>query len=1270
MNKLKFIFSLWSILIFATVTRAQIDKLALTEINFLVDGQDVDSSSFGDVTVELRFSENMDQAIDPIVKFGLGETYELNLPEGEGWINATLWQGFFTISKNNPITGDGQYNFRVAGAKSESGVEMDTTLSISLEKSLFICRYGAILTPTSSLDFGTLNVWGAKTLLLTLTNESCADLAIDSITLIRPDVFSVTPAVPFTIAGGASRTLNIRFTPGARTNYTDTMVINSSDPDNPELNVNLQGNGKGAQMVVSPDSEVNFGKVAFGTDSTRLVLVHNIPANEASLSDTLVINNVTTNDEIYNVSIKTFKVAPGDTVGIPVTFTPANNIAYNNRILTIYSNDLTQQTRTFVLNGDGRDDRPPAQIASVSAPWGEGPATFGGRTLDICWQNPNDPTGIRAIWYYFTQAENAPGNEPDTSATETSVGGRYALELNGNCASLPLFGRIRSGVWNCYLWLEDGNGNRSWSSRLRTVFTYDAPYARIAGLRAPWGGGAAYTNSRNLSICWDDPKDPNGTASIWYYFTTSPETPASEPDSSQGGVIAGRIPVSSPCATLPLFRLSGSGNWYCYLWLEDGLGNRDFSTASRTSFVYDINPPLRPALLYRSIPYAQWFGTDKTFRISLRLFNDAQRGFKDASEVRWRFTDAPASGSNFHGRFLIGDSEQDSLSLTIPFDDETYCGDDTLFVWLADSAGNTNVNSPETFLYRFDICSPDIERILPDNVNIAQLAESFNDTLVITDDFSVDTAWVVYRFGGADAQEPARPVVRIGNSNRYLLNLPMAGITKRGVEVRVFATDALGNTGFAPGDGFCEEDDSEPWFPIRTRFMGEGDFRIDADGEAVPLLVSDSARTNYQLFSVPYVAEKQDVMAILEDDLGKYDDTKWRLFDYLTEQGKFVEGDTARPFIPGRSYFLVTRQNGIVVDGGAGLTRRTVCPDTIRLYEGWNLIATPFNFPVSRESLSLINSNGAVTLRSYERGWNIVDVMDPWKGYALYVTSANSNAPIYLVIRPKAAAGRLNKSAGDFWNLQSDEWLVQISANIKDYSDTENWAGVHHLATRGFDGLELAEPPVIGDFVKVSFPQSDWNQRSYDFSTDIRANDTGNQAWEFRVATDVPHEKIRLSFDFLGSFPASAEVYLIDATQRISHNLSSASEYEFTSGASGASRLFKLIVGTREFATAAAGDIALVPTKFALSQNYPNPFNPETTIQYALPEDAVVHLEVFDLLGRRVATLIDREEIHAGYRTVSWNGLTSNGQRAASGVYVYRLKAGGQVFAKKMILLK
>jgi hypothetical protein len=296
--------------------------------------------------------------------------------------------------------------------------------------------------------------------------------------------------------------------------------------------------------------------------------------------------------------------------------------------------------------------------------------------------------------------------------------------------------------------------------------------------------------------------------------------------------------------------------------------------------------------------------------------------------------------------------------------------------------------------------------------------------------------------------------------------------------------------------------------------------------------------------------------------------------------------------------------------------------------------------------------------------------MDPWKGYALYVTSANSNAPIYLVIRPKAAAGRLNKSAGDFWNLQSDEWLVQISANIKDYSDTENWAGVHHLATRGFDGLELAEPPVIGDFVKVSFPQSDWNQRSYDFSTDIRANDTGNQAWEFRVATDVPHEKIRLSFDFLGSFPASAEVYLIDATQRISHNLSSASEYEFTSGASGASRLFKLIVGTREFATAAAGDIALVPTKFALSQNYPNPFNPETTIQYALPEDAVVHLEVFDLLGRRVATLIDREEIHAGYRTVSWNGLTSNGQRAASGVYVYRLKAGGQVFAKKMILLK
>lgn len=89
------------------------------------------------------------------------------------------------------------------------------------------------------------------------------------------------------------------------------------------------------------------------------------------------------------------------------------------------------------------------------------------------------------------------------------------------------------------------------------------------------------------------------------------------------------------------------------------------------------------------------------------------------------------------------------------------------------------------------------------------------------------------------------------------------------------------------------------------------------------------------------------------------------------------------------------------------------------------------------------------------------------------------------------------------------------------------------------------------------------------------------------------------------------------------------------------------------------------PTAFSLAQNYPNPFNPVTEISYQLPADCHVKLEVFGVLGRKVATLVDEHQ-PAGNRTVHWNA----GADVASGIYFYRLQAGDFVEMKKMVLLR
>ncbi len=101
---------------------------------------------------------------------------------------------------------------------------------------------------------------------------------------------------------------------------------------------------------------------------------------------------------------------------------------------------------------------------------------------------------------------------------------------------------------------------------------------------------------------------------------------------------------------------------------------------------------------------------------------------------------------------------------------------------------------------------------------------------------------------------------------------------------------------------------------------------------------------------------------------------------------------------------------------------------------------------------------------------------------------------------------------------------------------------------------------------------------------------------------------------------------------------------------------------------AAAGD-QLAPREFELFQNYPNPFNPSTTISYRMNKSGEVELAVYNALGQKISTLV-RERQAAGNYQVQWNGRNEAGEQAASGVYLYRLRAGSAVETRKMVMLR
>jgi hypothetical protein len=174
---------------------------------------------------------------------------------------------------------------------------------------------------------------------------------------------------------------------------------------------------------------------------------------------------------------------------------------------------------------------------------------------------------------------------------------------------------------------------------------------------------------------------------------------------------------------------------------------------------------------------------------------------------------------------------------------------------------------------------------------------------------------------------------------------------------------------------------------------------------------------------------------------------------------------------------------------------------------------------------------------------------------------------------------------------------------------------------------------------------------------------------------------VTLTWPEIRNFPSDWVLELVDARTGATVNMLSETSFEFevqpalrksapreprmtpsVQSADGSTALF-LRVGPATSTSVQTGGVD-VPLVTELYGNYPNPFNPTTRIQYALPFASHVRLEVFDLMGRRVALLVDGEQ-RAGSQFVNFDASS-----LSSGVYVYRLTAAGQTLTRKMTLVK
>ncbi|MEE2765305.1 MAG: T9SS type A sorting domain-containing protein [Candidatus Neomarinimicrobiota bacterium] len=336
-------------------------------------------------------------------------------------------------------------------------------------------------------------------------------------------------------------------------------------------------------------------------------------------------------------------------------------------------------------------------------------------------------------------------------------------------------------------------------------------------------------------------------------------------------------------------------------------------------------------------------------------------------------------------------------------------------------------------------------------------------------------------------------------------------------------------------------------------------------------------------------------------------------------------------------------------------------PFTITLKQGWNMVGSPFAFPVQvtadPEVVSAIYFYGDSTGTD---GWEIQGYeMDPWAGYAVHSDSEGATLELLPFMDDNA-----DDSAA---RTVSFGWRLNLVVNGKKYFDRTGRIGRDERASEGKDGMDTPGLPSLDGGLSLVMSINDNND--YTFSSDIRSTEEQNGVWDLRLTADGEPGPVSISAEFDGLIPDDLVTALVDIQTRKIYN-DVTSQTIVIDDRLDLAYDFKIAAGDPAYVQATVLKIlADIPAEFALSQNYPNPFNPVTRLNYTLPRRSKVMIQVYNILGQEVVTLVNAEQ-HYGQHTAVWNGLDRFGKPAASGVYFTELRTRSFRQAKKMLLLK
>ncbi|MBD3341073.1 MAG: T9SS type A sorting domain-containing protein, partial [Candidatus Lokiarchaeota archaeon] len=458
----------------------------------------------------------------------------------------------------------------------------------------------------------------------------------------------------------------------------------------------------------------------------------------------------------------------------------------------------------------------------------------------------------------------------------------------------------------------------------------------------------------------------------------------------------------------------------------------------------------------------------------------------------------------------------------------------------------------------------------------------------------------------------------------------------------------------------------------------ESQNEIPLDTLGYPIyLTNGENQSDYQLFSIPLILENASPDCVLIDDLGdNLCGQNWRFFEHK-EANDYIEFPNTANFFPGKAFWLITKTRTKLIDTGPCRslfltdTSKVLAEDTstfknISLSDDWNLIGTPFNFPIPFDRLQLANGwdleDRIITFDSTWVGLSADSSFEPWTGYAIKtgeITELIVNPDVYL-----ENSGYLEKVST--YPLCE----IQIEANVGKTKDIYTGFGIHSEASPEWDSYDRFEPPPMGEnYLMTYFNNKKWTTHPDIYAYDFQPLNKNYNEWTLESRTNIADLPISLKFIGINSIPDSLDIYLQDKKLNAVQNLKTNNYYKYTTRDGNEIRTFKLIIGKNDYLTQNKSDL-FKPRDYILYQNYPNPFNQSTTIRFALPRESIVNLTIYNMLGKQIKKLINNKRMSMGTHSVIWNGSDDNHSLISSGIYLCLLDVEGDLSRIKTVLMK